>query len=146
MLHRLPLGESLVSFVNSHEVLEDVTSFRTAKLYALIGLLQKIGSPTTAFSISLRGEYDNSAKIILLNCVEAVFCSFSRNALQSYSMLSQQLRNDSETNAFRHHYSKLVLTRASSRTNIPFRALIMALGYDFSTKKHKNEPQSGKYF
>ena len=65
--------ESRASFVNTHKVVEGSASFGTAKLYALIGLQQKFSLPTAVFSISLRGEYDNSAKIILLNCVEAVF-------------------------------------------------------------------------
>ena len=59
--------EGRASSVNSHNVVEGSASFGTAKLYALIGLQQKSSSPTVFFSISLRGEYDNSAKIILLN-------------------------------------------------------------------------------
>jgi len=52
---------------------EGSASFGTAKLYALIGLQQKSSSPTAVFSISLRGEYDNLAKIILLNCGRGFF-------------------------------------------------------------------------
>ena len=101
-------------------MVEGSASFGTAKLCALIELQQKFISPTAVFSISLRGEYDNSAKIILLNWVKPVFNPFSRNALQSYSMTGHLPKNDSETNRFNHHISKLVLTRVLSSTNISF--------------------------
>ena len=68
-----PYEVSRASFVNSHKVVEGSASFGTAKLCALIELQQKFSSPTAVFSISLRGEYDNSAKIILLNCVRLFF-------------------------------------------------------------------------
>ena len=68
----------------------------------------------------LNFEYEIAEKIILVLCIRWHHRSFTRNALQSYSMLSHQPKNDSETSLFHFHISKLVLMRIAIRTNISF--------------------------
>ena len=73
-------------FCNFHEVLEDVTSFCTAKLYVLMGLHVIFSSPKAVFSICLRYEYDFLAIIILLNWIRAIPPLLPKS-LQSYRAL-----------------------------------------------------------